>query len=1303
MTKLKSFKPTMILLFCLSMISLGFFVYGFISEVGVGHKVLYGLLTVSLIFKLLKVIFEWYHYVGLTDIKFREDILRDYTVDMFTTACPGEPFDMIKNTLEAMVAVTYPHKTYLCDEGDDDELKKLCKKLGVIHVTREVHNNAKAGNINNALSQSSGELCVILDPDHAPTPDFLDTVLPYFDDGELGYVQVVQAYENQEESLVAQGAAEQTYLFYGPLMTAMSKYGSAQAIGANCTFRRAALESIGGHAPGLTEDMHTSMLLHAKGWKSLYVPKIVSRGLVPSSLSAYYSQQLKWSRGTFDLWFNLVPKLFNKFTLAQKFHYTLMPVYYLFGIITLIDILVPIYSLSTGEYPWLLNPTLFFTYFIPFLILSMFFRWKAQQWLMEPHERGLHLAGGILRVGTWWIYIVGFVYTLFNHKVPYIPTPKEHSSKNEFWLGLPNLIVSVLSLAAVVYGVQRDFQPYSLLMAIFALCNSVIFFLAFLLGQSEWMSKISLALTKMKDKLFVQEILVKTGLSSRSLSFPVVIFLLCAALLFSNFKILKDSYVDFFHPVERQNVGGFYLGIYSPEYNDEYDKEWVGEIRASAERNFEIISTYLAWGDQALPRQNWDDIIENGQIPMITWEPFTNDFKEFESHPEISQNKKVFAYILSGVFDGYIDKVANELKELNGPVFLRFAHEMENPMYPWSTTGGNTAEEFKQAWKYVHQRFDQLGVHNISWVWSPWSSSLMEDYFPEGDSDAPLYYVDWVSLTSLNYSKASIDQNDIDFNKIYSPFKSKIQKMGLDLPVMLAEFGSTSYSVAAESWNINSLSLINSKYPEIKAVVLFYSNQDKNWITEWRPDERTAFLDWTFDISSLAPTLKKFGKSVKMANESLKLEENQVNGQRAYVGSIRGEFSSFRWEVDEESDFFMKGISYNPGHDWEDGFYPLSRKQLQEDFGKIQKMGANMIRRYEPSIYDRNIFKTAEEFDLKIMYGFWFDPKTDYLNDEEELKKYEEKVIKYVKKYKNNKNIIAWNIGNETYGLLKKYYSKPYLNFNRIAYVQFLEKLAVQIHQIDPIRPIFSSEEHDHFRLISTLADFAKYAPSLDVIGINSYYRENVSNLKELFASVDTLRPYAITEFGPNGYWNKGHGTYWKDTFLIEESSVTKAKWYAEQWSEYIASNKGYTLGGIAYSWRDRYEGTATWFGITDFSGRLKPSYYALASVWKNDPELGINAPDVSIVGHWYAGDPGQKSWVSAATTNDFKGKLTYEWEILNEETWKKTNAISDRLAKGRFIEVNIPKEPSKYRIYVHATDSTGNVVTASRPLLVNY
>ena len=1277
-----------------------FFLYGFIKEVGVGHVVLYTFLTIGLGFKILKVLYEWYHYLSIRTF-IKAEPKRAFTVDVLTTACPEEPKEMVEATLRAMVQMRLPHESYLCDEGNDPYYRELCRELGVHHVTRTVRTNAKAGNINNALEQAKGEICVILDPDHVPAPDFLEQVLPHFNNPETGFVQVVQAYKNQKESLIARAAAEQTYIFYGPFMRGMSELGTAQAIGANCTFRREALDSIGGHAPGLTEDMHTSMLLHAKGWKSVYVPKIVSRGLVPSSLSAYYKQQIKWSRGTFDLLFHVYPKLFTKFTWKQKIHYAILPLYYFLGFVTLIDFMVPVFSLFTGEYPWQLNPAVFAVYFAPFIISGIFLRLNAQRWLSEQQEQGLHLAGGILRVGSWWVFILGFIYTIFNVKVPYIPTPKQHDPKNEFVLGIPNLIMALICVVAAIYGLYSDWHPYSFMMAGFSLMNATILLLAFAMGQTSFISHISKMISGLDPGIYLLNLRLKYQSLERGSVRYLILFPISISLFAVPFSFMENTGKNTIIGNERlendKDHGAFYSGIYTPLTDKDGSLEDVIQAEELSNHSFSVLSGYLAWGADSLPVKNWQKIADHGAIPMIIWEPWTNLFPEYAGHPDLSNNRKVFHYITEGYFDDYIDKMAVSVRSLHFPVFLRFAHEMDNPMYPWSATGGNSPEEFIAAWRYVHDRFEQLGVQNVSWVWNPWKASAMESYFPSGKHYPESRYVDWVGLTCLNYGKANPDQRWYSFEELYDPFRRELDRLAINLPVMLSEFGSVSYGGDGTEWVIQSLEKVKKKYPEVKAAVLFFSNQDKNWVTSWRPEEENESkgINWTYNIAELKTALAKCEVQSLSPFKAVELK-----GIRQQPKGISGSNGNFSWIIKNQP-FYFKGVCYNPEHDWRDGFLPLTRKQLEKDFRKIKEMGANTIRRYEPGMYDENIITIAEETGLHVLYGFWFDPAVDYYQDKAAVKKYEEKVLKNVRKYKHRKSIIAWNIGNETWGLLKQHYTRPYLTLNRRAYLNFLEGLAQKIKEIDPDRPVFATEEHEYYQLAATVYEMKTHVPSVDVIGINSYYEVNIGSLQSVFTRFDTTRPYVVTEFGPKGYWSHEFGDYRNETEIIELSGLAKAEWYHKQWRDYIEPNKGYNLGGFAFSWRDRYEGTATWYGITDIKGRVKPAYYYLQQAWAANPDPLMAIPDVSIVGGWYPQKPGSSLWLAAAISNEFSEKLTFEWEVLEEFSWKKIPMEGKNIMEKKYMEFQIPDKKGSYRVYLYASDSAGNVVTASRPLLV--
>ncbi|MGN7889147.1 glycosyltransferase family 2 protein [Dyadobacter sp. 22481] len=525
------------------LVSMGFFLSSILSEAVRGFAPLYWMLVVTFVFTCLKVLHEWYHYLFIT-VPATPTLTRRYTVDIFTTFCAGEPYEMIVETLTAIQAITYPHETYLCDEADDPYLREVCARLGVHHVTRTDKRNAKAGNINNALRISKGELCVVLDPDHVPFPDFLDPIVSHFDNPEIGYVQIVQAYKNHDEGLIAKGAAQQTYQFYGPMMMTMNHYGTVLAIGANCTFRRTALESIGGHAAGLAEDMHTSMQLHAKGWKSMYVPAVLARGLVPSTLSAYYKQQLKWSRGVFDLFVHVYPKLFSKFTWSQRIHYGTIPLHYLSGFIFLINFLIPILALIFDVSPMHFDLTDFLLVSLPMVSCIILIRHFVQWWVMEDEERGFHVIGGLLMIGTWWVFILGVLYTISGKKIPYVPTPKDGNEANNWPLNVPNLAVLGISLMAIAYGLYQDLNPYNLIMAGFAGLNC--FFMCFNIaasrqqqirqfsGSSRFLSTAFGAIKELKGNFWILRRRIYSGV--RTSAFLITVLLISFIVYFRRFN-----------------------------------------------------------------------------------------------------------------------------------------------------------------------------------------------------------------------------------------------------------------------------------------------------------------------------------------------------------------------------------------------------------------------------------------------------------------------------------------------------------------------------------------------------------------------------------------------------------------------------------------------------------------------------------------------------------------------------------------------------------------------------------------------
>ena len=386
---------------------------------------LFILLSLLIWYGIIRMILIWINYLRIKKPEFIEPE-KGLTVAIFTTSSPGEPLNMFDKTLEACANIRYPHKTYLLDDTQDPQFKEVAEKHGAVWMELVGLPGAKAGKVNKALHMIDEDFVLILDPDHIPFPNFLGEVLGYFKDDQVGFVQVSQAYYNQYRSFTARGAAEQTYTFYGPTMMGLFGYDASVAIGANCTFRKKALESIGGHGIGLAEDLITAIRLHAAGWKSVFRPVVISRGLVPEDFGSFCKQQLKWSRGVFEVFFSELPRLYKKLTGWQLVSYLAISTYYLVGVTTFFYVSIPFLYFWAGWLPANMDFGQFLIYGTPVVLIAIFIYLFIQRWLSdEKTERGLHWRGMILKFASWPVFFLGAMLAVVNAEIPYIPTAKK--------------------------------------------------------------------------------------------------------------------------------------------------------------------------------------------------------------------------------------------------------------------------------------------------------------------------------------------------------------------------------------------------------------------------------------------------------------------------------------------------------------------------------------------------------------------------------------------------------------------------------------------------------------------------------------------------------------------------------------------------------------------------------------------------------------------------------------------------------------------------------------------------------------
>ncbi len=262
------------------------------------------------------------------------------SVDVFIPVY-GEPIDEIRQTAKAAKNIYGLHKTHILDDGSSDEVEAMAKKIGVNYIRRPVHDNAKAGNINYALANTSGDFFLILDADFVADPTILYETIPFFENDKLAFVQTPQFYDNQN-NFVSTAANFMQNVFYSLIQSGKNRFNAAFCVGTNVVFRRSAVMSIGGmHTESKSEDIWTSLRLHERGFDSIYIPNVLSVGKTPETLMAYSKQQLRWATGSFEIFLRSNPLFMRKLTVDQRLQYFATTSYYFVGFSVLLLLLLP--------------------------------------------------------------------------------------------------------------------------------------------------------------------------------------------------------------------------------------------------------------------------------------------------------------------------------------------------------------------------------------------------------------------------------------------------------------------------------------------------------------------------------------------------------------------------------------------------------------------------------------------------------------------------------------------------------------------------------------------------------------------------------------------------------------------------------------------------------------------------------------------------------------------------------------------------------------------------------------------------
>ncbi len=308
---------------------------------------LYGILTTGLFLFVTKKIF----------IPIKNPSIRSKAIDVLIPTYT-ETLDILEPVVIGATKIRGIRKVLVLDDGNRPEVKAMAGRLKVKYYARTDNRYAKAGNLNNGLKYSNAEFFITLDADHIPLQNFIEETLGFFDDRHVAFVQSPQTFYNTHAFLFRKRSHKEDWseqlMFYNCLQPSKNNWNAAFFVGTSAILRRRAVDEVGGFATGTaTEDIHTSLRLHAKGWQSVFLPKPLAYGLEAENFKEFYKQRRRWAAGSLGLLFRSSdsPLRARGLTLAQRLNYLSACLAHMQGVQKICFLLIPILTIFTNISP----------------------------------------------------------------------------------------------------------------------------------------------------------------------------------------------------------------------------------------------------------------------------------------------------------------------------------------------------------------------------------------------------------------------------------------------------------------------------------------------------------------------------------------------------------------------------------------------------------------------------------------------------------------------------------------------------------------------------------------------------------------------------------------------------------------------------------------------------------------------------------------------------------------------------------------------------------------------------------------
>lgn len=371
---------------------------------------------------------------------------------------------------------------------------------------------------------------------------------------------------------------------------------------------------------------------------------------------------------------------------------------------------------------------------------------------------------------------------------------------------------------------------------------------------------------------------------------------------------------------------------------------------------------------------------------------------------------------------------------------------------------------------------------------------------------------------------------------------------------------------------------------------------------------------------------------------------------------------------------------------------------------RVTEFGGNSIRTWGVNQLvprddqGRNVLDRAHELGLTVTVGIWIQQirRGFDFNDPVVVQRQRDYVREAVRTYRDHPAVLVWGLGNEPAIAVAG---------ENAALWQELNVLARIIKEEDPHHPVMT--------VVSGLGEEKLRAlqihyTEIDILGINAY--GGALRAPEVLAKIGWTKPWALTEFGPRGPWEVPK-TAWGAP--IEQTAEEKAALYRRSWEAGSLAGSSQFLGGYAFIWGHKQEGSSTWFGMFLPTGERTPATDVMAQLWTGQwpadrcPEItdwSVPFAEASVA-------PGAETPVSVTAIDPEGQPLTVTWWIMAEAI--KPGVGGDREAVPESFHdtvaptsattavIRAPNTPGNYRLFVKAVDPAGAASVRNTPFQV--